>query len=276
MSFTETSAGPIRVSERGDGEPILFLHGVFVNGTLWDPVVERLARTHRCIVPDLPLGSHPRPMHPDADLSWRGVAGLVVELGDALGLHAPTLVTNDSGGVVGQMLALHHPDRIGRWVWTSGEAFANNPPPMFRPVVAAARVPGALAAIAASLRSAKARRLPTAYGALTLRPVDDAVLEAWTVPMRDPAIRRDLGKHLRTIDRAVTVDAATKLTAFDHPVLLAWSREDRFFPVADAHRLAALLPDARVHEIADAATYSSYDQPERLAALIADHARGTA
>jgi pimeloyl-ACP methyl ester carboxylesterase len=51
-------------------------------------------------------------------------------------------------------------------------------------------------------------------------------------------------------------------------VLLAWGSEDKFFPVAHAHRLAAIFPDARVEEIADAYTFVSWDQPGRLAELI--------
>lgn len=272
MAWIETSCGPVELRDTGgDGRPVLLLHGVFVDGSLYDAVVDRLAPAHRCLVPTLPLGSHRRPMRPGADLSWAGTARLVVELLDALGLDAPHLVTNDSGGVVGQLLALDHAERVGRWVWTSGEAFANNPPLMFAPFVASARVPGALAATAQALRVPAARRMPTAYGALTQRPIPDATLERWTAPIREPAIRRDLGAHLRTIDKAVTIEAARRLGTVRSPVLLAWGRDDRMFPVADAHRLASVLPDARVEPIADCATYSPLDQPVRLSDLIEEH-----
>jgi pimeloyl-ACP methyl ester carboxylesterase len=53
-------------------------------------------------------------------------------------------------------------------------------------------------------------------------------------------------------------------------VLLAWGTDDRLFPIADAHRLAAVLPDARVEEIAGARTLPMIDRPERLAELIGE------
>ena len=51
-------------------------------------------------------------------------------------------------------------------------------------------------------------------------------------------------------------------------MLIAWAPEDRFFPIEDARRLAAVFPDARVEEIADARTFVSWDQPDRLAELL--------
>ena len=60
--------GTIRYRDEGDGPPVVFVHGLLVNGRLWEPVVERLAGRLRCIVPDLPLGSHAVPLRPDADL----------------------------------------------------------------------------------------------------------------------------------------------------------------------------------------------------------------
>ena len=53
----------------GSGPPVVFLHGVLMNGTLWKNVVDRLSDRYRCIVPELQLGAHCRPMPADADLS---------------------------------------------------------------------------------------------------------------------------------------------------------------------------------------------------------------
>ena len=79
------SAGPIEyVDTGGDGPVLVFLHGLVMDGTIFDAVVQDLRVDHRCIVPTLPLGSHRRPMRPDADLSLHGfgaihtVAGLRV------------------------------------------------------------------------------------------------------------------------------------------------------------------------------------------------------
>ena len=62
--------------------------------------------------------------------------------------------------------------------------------------------------------------------------------------------------------------AAAKLGQFDRPVLLAWIRGDRFFPLDLAQRLMAEFPNARLEVIDDARTFVPEDQPGRLAQLI--------
>ena len=57
---------------------------------------------------------------------------------------------------------------------------------------------------------------------------------------------------------------------------LAWAADDRVFPVADAKRLAAAFPNARLELIEDSYTFVPVDQPARTAELIGGFARGLA
>ena len=75
---------------------------------------------------------------------------------------------------------------------------------------------------------------------------------------------------LRGIDKRYTLEAAEKLRSFDKPVLLAWAAEDRVFPLADAERLASILPNARLKPVENSYSFVPEDQPEELAALIAE------
>src|SRR5581483_10842379 len=101
----QLSAGPIEyLDSGGDGPSILFVHGLLANADLWRPVLPRLAGDARCVVPTLPLGGHRKPMKPDADLSPRGVARLLAEFIDELGLSDVTAVGNDTGGAICQLL----------------------------------------------------------------------------------------------------------------------------------------------------------------------------
>src|SRR6185503_1789682 len=110
----EIPAGTIAYRERGSGPPLVFVHGVGVNGDLWRHVAPPLADAHRCVVPDLPFGSHSHPLRPDADLSLPGLARIVADLLAALGLEDVTIVANDTGGAVAQWLVGHHAERVGR------------------------------------------------------------------------------------------------------------------------------------------------------------------
>jgi pimeloyl-ACP methyl ester carboxylesterase len=270
--------GTIHVRDTGDrgGPAIVFVHGLLVDGTLWRKVVPRLEGEFRCVWPDWPLGSHPTPMRPDADLSPRGVAHIVAGALEALGLDDVTLVGNDTGGAICQLVVTEHPERIARLVLTDCDAFDNFLPPLFRPMQLLARIPGALTAAVQPLRLRPLRRLPIAYGMVTKRPIEHAVTDAWLRPFftqRD--VRRDTTKLLRGISRRDTLAAAERLFGFDRPALLAWAREDRAFPVEHARRLAAILPQGRVEEIADSLTFVPEDQPEVLARLIGDFVRAT-
>ena len=273
------SQGTIHVRDTGDpdGPPVVFVHGLLVDGSLWRKVVPSLEGELRCIWPDWPLGSHRTAMAPGADLSPRGVAHLVADALAAMELERVTLVGNDTGGAICQLVATERPERLGRLVLTDCDAFENFLPPMFRGLQVAARVPGLLNALVQPMRIRALRRLPMAYGLVTKRPIEHAVTDAWLRPfLQQRAVRRDTAKLLRGITRRDTLAAAERLRRFERPTLLAWAREDRAFPVAHAHRLAALLPDARVEEIPDSLTFIPEDQPERLADAIARFVRETA
>jgi pimeloyl-ACP methyl ester carboxylesterase len=273
MREVELSAGPIRYRESGEGPPIVFVHGLLVDGELWRNVTPGLEDRFRCIVPDWPLGSHTLPMREDADMSPRGVARLIGDFLEALDLRDVTLVGNDTGGALSQLLVTERPERVGRLVLTPCDAFDNFPPRMFRPLLMAARVPGAPAAILQLGRLHAIRRLPNFFGWLIKHGVPKDVSAAWVEPgRRNPAIRRDVTRFLRAIDPKETVAVAERLHTFDRPVLLAWPPEDRFFPFEHARRLAELFPDARVEEVPDSYSFVSEDQPERLAALIREFA----
>jgi pimeloyl-ACP methyl ester carboxylesterase len=261
--------GAIRYRESGDGPPLVFVHGLLVDGRLWRKVTPLLEDRYRCIVPDIPLGSHQVAMNPDADLSPTGLALIVSGFLEALGLDQATVVANDTGGAISQITAAHHPGRIGRLLLTNCDAFENFLPPAFRPMQWAAHVPGMLTGVMQGMRFAPMRRLPNAYGRLIKRDLAGAPTREWIEPfLSDRAVRRDTVKVLKGIDPKYTIEAAEELSRQQRPTLLAWAREDRFFKPEFAERLAAKIPGARLEWIDDSYTFVSEDQPERLAELI--------
>ncbi|MET7659642.1 alpha/beta hydrolase [Streptomyces sp. NPDC005373] len=113
----------------GGGPTVVFLHGLMMDASLWDGPIAELSGEHRCVAPTLPLGAHRRAMRDDADLSLPGVARLVVEFLDRLDLRDVTLVGNDTGGALVQVVISEGAaERVGRVVLVSCEAFDNLPP----------------------------------------------------------------------------------------------------------------------------------------------------
>jgi len=268
--------GTIHYRDTGSGEPIVFVHGLLVNGDLWRKVTPALSREFRCIAPDFPLGSHRTPMAADADLSPPGVARLISDFLDVLELDGVTLVGNDSGGAISQLVATRHPERIGRLVLTNCDTYDDFPPKLFSYLKVVARIPGGTTATAQSLRLKPLRRSPIAFGVLTKSRLDDDLLEDWVRPGLDSSeIRRDTRKFIRGMSPKYTRQAAEDLKRFNAPTLFAWAPEDRWFKVEHADRLAESMPDARVVRIPDSKTFVSIDQPEALADAITAFMRET-
>jgi pimeloyl-ACP methyl ester carboxylesterase len=260
--------GTINYRDSGDGPPVVFVHGLLVDGTLWRKVTPLLDGAARSIVPDLPLGSHRRAMNPEADITPHGVARLVGDFLAALGLEDVTLVGNDTGGLISQLVALDHGERVGRLVLTNCDCFEVFPPKEFVPMIKSARVPGAVKAALQPMRSAAARRTTMAYGGLA-QEIPDDVTAAWVEPARtDGAVRGDLIRFMKAVDKSIALEAATRLPQLKVPALIAWGQDDRFFPRELGERLAATLPNARLEPVAGSRTSVAEDAPEALADLI--------
>ncbi len=273
MKEIRLSQGPIRYRESGAGEPIVLVHGVLANGELWREIVPTLAKDFRVIVPDWPLGSQQLPLDRDADLSPPALARLVADFLAALDLERVTLVGNDTGGAICQLVAVKHPERIARLVLTPCDAFEHFPPPAFKALATIGRSPRALWLIGQLMRSAFVRRLPNGYGGITRR-ADDALTGSWVAPVRkNPEIRRQTAKVFAGMRPEHTLEAARHFGELTIPVLLAWAPEDRFFKLSDAERMSREIPGARLELIEDSLTFVPVDQPARTAELIASFAR---
>ena len=267
----DVPAGAISYRERGAGTPIVFVHGVAVNGDLWRRVVPGLAGGYRCITPDLPWGSHSIPLNPHADLSLPGMARIVADFLDALDVDDVTIVANDTGGAVAQALVGSHPDRISRLVLTSCDAFEKFPPTpqKYLEVMAHSRMLTWLVAYTAKFKLIQ--RLPTAYGYVTSRPMPADIMRSYTDPVRlNPGTRRDFRRMLRAVDTKYTFEAADRLTTFDKPALVLWGDNDKIFPREHGRRLAELLPRGEFALMPHSRTFIPEEQPELLATAIAD------
>lgn len=276
MNQIELSTGTIDYEDTGGtGPTVVLLHGLLMDSTLWDETISTLATEHRCIAPTLPLGAHRRAMHEGADLSLPATARLVEELLDRLDLHDVTLVGNDTGGALVQLIACDHTPRVGRIVLASCDAFDNFPPGLTgKTLVATGKLsPSLFGLFMQQMRLRPVRRLPIAFGWLTKR--GDATTKRWLGPiLHQRDIRRDTVRVLRSIaaDEHLLVDAAERLTTYHDPALVVWAADDRVMPPEHGRRLADLLTDAQLIEVPDSYTLIPLDQPAALARTIHEFA----
>jgi pimeloyl-ACP methyl ester carboxylesterase len=248
----------------------VFVHGAAVNGDLWRKVVPELAPSHRCIALDVPLGGHSIALDGDPDLSLFGVASIVADFLEALELTDVTIVGNDTGGAVSQALVGGRPERVGRLVLTSCDAFENFPPKAVAYLPWLAPVPSSFRLVGHALKLRPLQRLPITYGWAAREPIDPHIVHgSYLAGLRDSAgVRRDFARMLRAADKRDTLSAAELLTSFDKPALVAWAAEDKFFPREHGRRLAELLPQGRFELVERSRTFIPEDNPKALALLI--------
>jgi pimeloyl-ACP methyl ester carboxylesterase len=267
------AAGPAASSS----PPVVFAHGVLVDGRLWDAVADRLAAEGiRSYAPTLPLGAHQWPMKPDADLSPRGIAQLMLDFMAALDLSDVTIVGNDTGGAICQVLLGSDTSRISAAVLTDCDAFGTFPPRALAPLFQALRHPGLVACLAAGLRLEKVRHGPLAYGPLSSGPIDPELTRDWVQPLASKQIRRDLAKFARAVHPSVLLDAGSRFSRFTGPVRILWGEDDPFFGTELGRQLSEGFPRATLSTVPAGRTFLPLDHPGEVVREITAATRGAA
>jgi pimeloyl-ACP methyl ester carboxylesterase len=208
--------------ERGEGEPVLLLHGLIGRMDHWEDVLESLGDVCRPIAPALPIL--------DTALREPSIGELVHfarDLLDALEIPRAVVGGNSLGGHVALALALAHPERVSGLVLTGSSGL---------------------------LERSFTRKVPHRPSSSYLRQrMEEAVFDASLVtPERVQAVHEIMttpAAALRVVRfaRAAHRDnVADRLADIRVPALLVWGSEDRITPPAVAQHFQALLPDAEL------------------------------
>lgn len=139
--FASVLGSNMHYHDEGEGDPILFLHGVPSSSYLWRNVIPHVAKSGRCIAPDLiGLGQSDKP---DIKYTTEDHIRYIDAFIASLGLKNITLVMHDWGSVIGLDYAMRHPENVksvvvleGYWRACSDECSLSLP---FQQVVADVR-----------------------------------------------------------------------------------------------------------------------------------------
>ncbi len=263
LRWVPAAGRPVNVLDIGEGEAVVFLHGLSGCWQNWLENIPPLAADHRVIAIDLPgFGESPMPA---AAISVSGYARIVVELLDTLGVQRATIVGNSMGGFVACEMAIRFPARVQRLVLVAAAGLSLRHMRHERRRGLRARAENllffGLGRLAARtdlvVRSRRLRRgllllvaahperlpgpliLEQAHGAG--KPGFDDALDAMTAyPIRD------------------------RLGEIRCPALIVWGAEDRLVPVRDAAEFAWLIPDARKVLYPDTGHMVMLERPQRF------------
>jgi pimeloyl-ACP methyl ester carboxylesterase len=207
-------------------------------------------------------------MNADADLTPQGVARIALDFIEALGLTDVTIVGNDTGGALCQVMLGTDASRVGAAVFTNCDALGTFPPRSLAPLFAALRYPGLVRQIAATLRPKAMRHGPLAYGPLSAGPLDPELTLSWIQPLGNGAIRRDLAKFARAVSPRVLLDAASRFDRFPGQVRVLWGEADSMFRPKLGRELAGAFPSATFTLVPGGRTFLPLDHPDKVAAEI--------
>ena len=260
----------IEYADTGHGPTVLFVHGVYVTGALWNDVVAALGDGFRCIAPTWPLGAHRTPTN-GADLGAEAASRRIVHFVEALDLTDVTVVANDTGG--GLVLAsLGDPtldtSRIARLVLTNCDSYEHFPPGSFVQIVKLCRFSAAVGVGILRLLASGPGQSFFLKAVSKHPPTPERQREIFGAFATSGAARRDAVTLTASLDPALTLRAVPAIEAFDRPVTLTWGIEDQLFPLDHARRLRDAFPHATLIEIPDSSTYVMIDAPRKLAEAI--------
>ncbi|MDT5007163.1 MAG: hypothetical protein QOJ95_4322 [Mycobacterium sp.] len=260
----------IEYTDTGSGPTVLFVHGVYVTGALWNDVAAELGEGYRCIAPTWPLGAHSTKTN-GADIGAEAASRRFVHFMEKLDLTDVTVVANDTGG--GLVLAsLGDPSlktsRIARLVLTNCDSYEHFPPGSFAQIVKVCRFSTAVGGGILRLLATGPGQRFFLKAVSKHPPTRQRQREIFGGFATSGAARRDAVAVTASLDPALTMRAAAAIEAFEKPVTLAWGTDDELFPLSHAYRLRDAFPQATLTEIPDCSTFVMLDAPQKLAAAI--------
>jgi pimeloyl-ACP methyl ester carboxylesterase len=248
----------VRWAQRGDGPPVVFCHGTPWSSALWAPFAEALATQFRVYLWDMPgYGQSSKDAEHRVSLDVQGQ--LFADLLQHWGLDEPHVVAHDYGGAVSLRAHLLHGARYGSLALVDVVALAPWGSEFFRLVRDHADVFTALppAVHEGALRAYIEGASHPGLGAGEL----EMLVHPWRGSAGQPAFYRQIAQA----DQAYTDEVEPLYPSVDLPVLIAWGTEDTWIPVDRAHRLAQLIPGARLELIEGAGHLIQLDAPIALA-----------
>jgi YbgC/YbaW family acyl-CoA thioester hydrolase len=249
----------LAVDVRGDGLPVLFVHGFPFDRTVWRHQLAALSRVRR-IAPDFRgVGGSGAPPAADGYSLARYADDLVAVL-DAVGVRDAVLCGLSMGGYVIFELLRRHPERIRALILVDTKATPDS--------VDAKRDRNELAAVAEreGAEVLAERLLPRLLAPATQTTQPEVVRQVremarrWSVPALVGALRT-----LR--DRP---DSSDTLRGVRVPTLVLVGHEDAIAPPAAALAMAKLVPDAQCHVVPAAGHLAPLEQPLATSRLLAD------
>lgn len=255
----------IRYIEKGEGTPLVLVHGIPTSSFLWRDMIDELSSHGRVIALDLPgFGLSDPP--PNGDYSISGYAGLLESFLESLSITEATLVCHDFGGPVTVTYALRNPDKYERLVILNTFLDTDLPDWGLFPKLASIRPIGE---IVMKLGGKSITRAGLEAGVVDKSRISDEVFHRYYMADESPdkvnetylgTLRADSTKDLKFIE--------DNLRTIDKPTLIVWAEEDAFLPLSLGERIHQRIAGSRFVKLPACGHFLQEDEPETVTKLI--------
>lgn len=237
--------------ERGEGEPVVLLHGLMGEMDHWERTLEALAGTCRAIALELPIFE---PAH--ADVSVEALAEYVRGFMDALEISRAVVGGNSLGGHLALTLALTHSERVSGLILTGSSGLFER-----------------------SFTRGVPHAPTTEYVRAKMEEIfydPGLVTPEWVESVRRIVTTRRLALRVLHVARsAKRHNVEDRLGEIRVPTLAVWGKDDRITPLEVAERFRASIPDTELAVIANCGHAPMLEQPDIFNALVGDWLRET-
>jgi pimeloyl-ACP methyl ester carboxylesterase len=268
LGRVELTGASVNYVEIGEGEPLLFIHGISGRWQNWlENVPQFAAAGRRCVALDLPgFGASPMPEWP---ITMDAYGRLVIEFCEKLELSGATLVGNSMGGLVAAELALSVPEAFERLVLVSAAGIIHTWRPEERAVATAWawRRLGPHFAQRGRQIVARPRLRRAVFGSIVRFPNrldDDILVEQIVNGLHEAdAFEPALADLIRT-------DFRDRLASIEMPTMIVWGLSDRVIPVAAAASYHRRMPHSRLEIFERTGHVPQLERPLRFNAALED------
>ena len=251
MAAIATNRGMIDVTEGGGGDltPILFLHGVGSDQSVWAPQLHHFGRQRRAVALSYP--GYGRSAHIEG-ATRDDYAAAVLAVMDALSIDRAHICGLSLGGVIAIAVHAAAPGRCKSLILADTFAVHPDGQAIFDRSVSASTEIG--------MRALAEARAGALLGLAAGPAIHHEVIETMS---RIPPAAYALGARA-----AWLADQRDRASRIEVPTLVLVGDEDRITPPALSEELAALIPGARLETIADAGHLANIEQPAAFNAAI--------
>ncbi|HEY2716213.1 MAG TPA: alpha/beta hydrolase [Solirubrobacterales bacterium] len=259
----------VNYAEIGEGEPVLFVHGLAGCWRNWLENLPHFGERYRAIALDLP-GFGDSPM-PDWKISMDAYGRLLHDFCDELGIErVAAVVGNSMGGFVATEAVIDRPERFERLVLVSaaGTVLAEAKGRRFEAAARTVKAAAPYLADAAMLKRPLGRRL--AFGWVMGRP------EKLRPELLSEQLRPGLGSDglVDSMAAMVGYDTRQRLTEIEVPTLIVWGLNDHIVPVEAALWYHRLIPRSRLEIFERTGHVPQLERPGRFNGLLDEFLAG--